>query len=87
MPALGDPTATPARVSILGPFTRRADELRTFDDSAVGHGYAAFCSFRQAAHRAFCAAAILLRAAGDSDRVVRLAVETVAPFTLAQRAR
>ena len=47
---------------------------------------AAFCFFRHFAHRAFCAAMIRLRAAGDSGRLGSLAVEAFVPFTFAQRA-
>ena len=48
---------------------------------------AAFCSLRHFAHRAFCAAMILLRAAGDNGRLVLLAADAFSPLALAQRAR
>ena len=46
-----------------------------------------FCALRHFAHRAFWAAAIFLRAAGDIVRPLRAVIETTLPFAFAQRAR
>ena len=47
-----------------------------------------FCAFRHLAQRAFWAAMIRLRAAGDIVRPLRAAIETTfCPFTFAHRAR
>src|SRR6266850_2392947 len=51
-------------------------------------GHADFCVFLHFAHRAFWAAAIRLRAAGDIVCPLRLAIDTTfCPLTFAQRAR
>jgi len=46
-----------------------------------------FCALRHFAHRAFWAAAIFLRAAGDIVRPLRAVIETTLPLAFAQRAR
>jgi hypothetical protein len=51
------------------------------------HFYAVFCAFLHFAHRAFCAAAIFLRAAGDIV-LLRATIETTfRPLTFAHHAR
>src|SRR6266478_1186028 len=46
-----------------------------------------FCAFRHFAHRAFCAAAILLRAAGDIALLRAVIEATFGPLTFAHLAR